>query len=63
MVERLAAEPYIRLRFFCSPHHQDTAFHPVITHLERAAGFRREDAAPQRFDKLEALLAQATNSQ
>ena len=29
--------------------------------LERAAGFRREDTAEQRLDKLEAVLAQATN--
>ena len=61
MVERLAGEPHIRLRFFCSPHHQDSALYPVIAHLERAAGFRRDDTAEQRLDKLEALLAQATN--
>ena len=61
MVERLAGEPHIRLRFFCSPHHQDSALYPVIAHLERAAGFRREDTTEQRLDKLEALLAQATN--
>jgi len=60
MVERLAGEPHIRLRFFCSPHHQDSALFPVIAHLERAAGFRRDDTAEQRLDKLEALLAQAT---
>jgi predicted ATPase len=23
--ERLVAQPYTRLRFFCSPHHQDSA--------------------------------------
>jgi predicted ATPase len=61
MVERLAGEPHIRLRFFCSPHQQDSALYPVIAHLERAAGFRRDDTAEQRLDKLEALLAQATN--
>ena len=61
MVERLAGEPHIRLRFFCSPHHQDSALYPVIVHFERAAGFRRDDTAEQRLDKLEALLAQATN--
>jgi class 3 adenylate cyclase/predicted ATPase len=62
MVERLAGEPHIRLRFFCSPHHQDSALYPVIAHLERAAGFRRDDTDEQRFDKLEALLARATNN-
>jgi predicted ATPase len=61
MVERLAGEPHVRLRFFCSPYHQDSALYPVITHLERAAGFRRDDTAEQRLDKLEALLAQGTN--
>jgi hypothetical protein len=61
MVERLAGEHHTRLRFFCSPHHQDSALYPVIAHLERAAGFRRDDTAEQRLDKLEALLAQATN--
>src|SRR5262249_47106055 len=29
--------------------------------LERAAGFRREDTAEQRLDKLEAVLSQGTN--
>jgi energy-coupling factor transporter ATP-binding protein EcfA2 len=61
MVERLAGESHIRLRFFCSPHHQDSALYPVIAHLERAAGFHRDDTAEQRLEKLEATLAQATN--
>ena len=59
--ERLGAEPHTRLRFFCSPHHQDSALYPAIAQLERAAGFRREDTAEQRLTKLEAVLAQATN--
>jgi tetratricopeptide (TPR) repeat protein len=61
MAERLAGDPHIRLRFFCSPLHPDSALFPFIAHLERAAGFRRDDTPEQRLDKLEALLAQATN--
>ncbi len=61
LLERLSGEPHTRLRTFCSPHHQDSALYPIITQLERAAGFRREDTAEQRLDKLEAVLAQATN--
>ena len=61
MVERLAGEPHVRLRFFCSPYHQDSALYPVIAHLERAASFRPGDTAQQRLDKLEALLAGGTN--
>jgi predicted ATPase len=45
------------LRYFCSPHHADSAFLPIIDQLERAAGFSRADSATQRSAKLEALLA------
>jgi class 3 adenylate cyclase len=61
LVERLSGEQHTRLRTFCSPHHQDHALYPTITQLERAARFRREDTADERLDKLEAVLAQATN--
>ena len=61
ILERLSGEPHTRLRYFCSPHHQDSALSPSITQLERAAGFRREDTADERLDKLEAVLAQGTN--
>jgi class 3 adenylate cyclase len=61
LVERLSGEQHTRLRYFCSPHYQDSALYPSITQLERAAGFRREDTDQQRLAKLEAVLAQATN--
>jgi class 3 adenylate cyclase len=61
VVERLGGEPHTRLRYFCSPHQQDSALYPSIAQLERAAGFRRDDTAEQRLDKLEAVLAQGTN--
>ena len=54
ILERLSGEPHTRLRYFCSPHHQDSALYPAISQLERAAGFRRDDTAEQRLDKLEA---------
>ena len=58
MVERLSGEPHTRLRYFCSPHHPDSALYPSIIQLERAAGLRREDTGEQRLAKLEAVLAQ-----
>src|SRR5262249_41783536 len=30
VVERLGVEPHTRLRYFCSPHHQDSALYPSI---------------------------------
>jgi class 3 adenylate cyclase/predicted ATPase len=61
-LERLAGEPHVRLRYFCSPQHTDSAFHPIIGHMERAAGFAREDNARSRLDKLAALLGQSATS-
>jgi predicted ATPase len=61
IVGRLGGEPHTRLRYFCSPHHQDSALYPSIAQLERAAGLRREDTAEQRLAKLETVLAQGTN--
>jgi class 3 adenylate cyclase/tetratricopeptide (TPR) repeat protein len=61
IVERLSGEAHTRLRYFCSPHHQDSALYPSIAQLERAAGFRREDTSKQRLTKLEAVLSQGTN--
>jgi hypothetical protein len=62
LAEQLASEAHTRVRLFCSPHHQDHALYPTITQLERTAGFRREDAADERLDKLEAVLAQAIDN-
>ena len=61
LLERLISEPHSRLRYFCSPHHQNSALYPAITQLERAAGFRREDTPEQKLAKLEAVLALGTN--
>ena len=61
LFERIAVESYTHLRCFCSPHHQDSALHPFIAQLDRAVGFRHEDTADQRLDKLELLLAESTD--
>ena len=57
--ERLAAEPHLRLRYSCSPHHQDSALFPFVDQLDRAAEFAREDPPEARLEKLEAVLARA----
>ena len=53
----LSGDDAIIMRHFCSPHHADSAFLPIIEQLERAAGFSRADSATQKLAKLEALLA------
>ena len=44
------------LSFYCSPVYQDSALYPVITHIERAAGFRRDDTAAERLAKFEGVV-------
>jgi class 3 adenylate cyclase len=55
--ERLAAEPHIRLRHFCSAHHQDSPLYPSIEQLRRAAEFEPDDPPAAKLRKLETLLA------
>jgi class 3 adenylate cyclase len=53
----LAGEPHSRLRYFCSPYHQDSALFPFVGQLERAAGFERDDTPRAKLDKLDAPVA------
>jgi class 3 adenylate cyclase/predicted ATPase len=62
LLERLSGEPHTRLRYFCSPQHTDSAFYPIVGHMERAAGFARDDTARAKLDKLDAVLAQSFTS-
>ncbi|HEY2616909.1 MAG TPA: AAA family ATPase [Acetobacteraceae bacterium] len=54
--EQIGTDPHTRLRYFCSPHYQNSALYPVIVQLERAAGFERDDGPEEKLDKLETLL-------
>jgi class 3 adenylate cyclase/predicted ATPase len=62
LMERLTGEPHIRLRYFCSPQHTDSALHPIIGQMERAAGLAHGDTAQLKLDKLDALLAPTSTS-
>ena len=62
LLERVAAEPHTRLRYFCSPQHTDSAFYPIISQMEHAAGLAHDDTPQARLDKLDALLAQTSTS-
>jgi class 3 adenylate cyclase/tetratricopeptide (TPR) repeat protein len=62
LFERLASEPYARLRYFCSPQHTDSALYPIISQMERAAGYAHDDTPQAKLDKLDALLAQSSAS-
>lgn len=54
--ERIS-DPHKALHYQCSPFHLNSPLYPFIEEIEESAGFAREDAAEQRFEKLEAALA------
>ena len=62
LLESLATEPHTRLRYFCSPQHTDSALYPIISQMERAAGFAHDDQAEAKLDKLDALLTRSRTS-
>jgi class 3 adenylate cyclase/tetratricopeptide (TPR) repeat protein len=62
LLESLATERHVRLRYLCSPHHTDSAFYPIIGTVERGAGMVHDDTPQARLDKLDAVLAQTSTS-
>src|SRR5207248_6065439 len=58
--ERLHAEPHLRLRYFCSPYHQDSALYPFVDQLGRASVFARDDPPAPKLEKNVALLSRAS---
>ena len=62
LLEDLAAEPHTQLRYFCSPQHTDSAYFPIISQMERAAGFTHADTGDVKLDKLDAVLALSSTS-
>ncbi|WP_354035310.1 adenylate/guanylate cyclase domain-containing protein [Bradyrhizobium sp. S3.2.6] len=49
-----------RVRYQCSPYHTNSALHPFVAQIERAAGICSHDTPRQKLDKLETMLALGT---
>jgi len=56
LAEQLPAGSYTRLRLQCSPYHKDSALHPFIAQLVRAADLKVDEAPDRRLEKLEATI-------
>ena len=54
--ERLSEQNYIWVAHRCSPYHANSSLYPVIEHLRRALGWKREDDPGQKLEKLESAL-------
>jgi class 3 adenylate cyclase/predicted ATPase len=62
LLQQLAREPHIRLRYVCSPQHTDSALYPVISQLIRAAGLDDDGSPHAKLDKFDWLLTQSSTS-
>ena len=54
---RFAHEGATRIEFRCSPYHQNSAFYPIIDHLQRLLQFAREDSPAVKLEKLQTHAA------
>ena len=61
LVEGLVGDRHTCVQCHCSPYHTDSALHPVINHLLRAAGIEHNDKGEERLAKLEALLERSNS--
>jgi class 3 adenylate cyclase/predicted ATPase len=55
--ERIGDERHIVLRYQCSPHHVNDAFHPIAGQIWHGAGFVSGEPAATRMDRLERMIA------
>jgi len=58
LVQQVAGEARRVLSFQCSPYHTSSAWHPVIRHLEDAAGVDPDSLPALKLRKLEVLIEQ-----
>ncbi|HEV8716507.1 MAG TPA: tetratricopeptide repeat protein [Candidatus Binatia bacterium] len=54
--EQVSAAGAARIEFRCSPYHQNSAFYPIIEHLQRLLQFHREEAPYTKVAKLQQAL-------
>jgi class 3 adenylate cyclase/tetratricopeptide (TPR) repeat protein len=62
LVDAIASEHPMVLRYFCLPHHQGSALQPVVAQLQHAAGLTRDDTPATRRIKVEEVLAQGSEN-
>jgi class 3 adenylate cyclase len=55
--EHVIAEGATRIEFRCSPYHQNSAFSPIIEHLQRLLQFAPHETPQAKLAKLQAALA------
>jgi class 3 adenylate cyclase len=55
--EQVRAEGATHIEFRCSPYHQNSAFYPILSHLQQLMQFQRDDTPQAKLAKLQQTLA------
>ena len=61
VIDSIAGESHLRIRYQCSPYHTASPLFPVIRHLTLSAGITPEDSNDDKLDELEAMLVDGKN--
>ncbi|MGE0820668.1 MAG: adenylate/guanylate cyclase domain-containing protein [Candidatus Binatia bacterium] len=56
--DAVTREGAVRIEFRCSPYHQNSAFYPILDHLQRLLQFVPEDTPQTKLHKLQQALGQ-----
>ena len=56
--EQVVREGCIQAEFRASPYHENTAYYPIIVHLQRLLDLQTSDSPQQKLDKLERKLSE-----
>src|SRR5713101_4603155 len=51
--DHVALDRAVRIEFRCSPYHQNSAFYPIIDHLQHLLQFARDEAPAAKLEKLQ----------
>ena len=57
--KQVLQEQHPILRYFCSPHHENSIFYPIIQQIERGAHIDPDDSVALKLDKLQSVLVQS----
>lgn len=57
---RIEADSYFLLQYQCSPYHRQSAFFPIIDHIENAASLSSQDSDEEKTEKLNTYLSHLT---
>jgi predicted ATPase/class 3 adenylate cyclase len=58
LTEHVLTDGATRIEFRCSAYHQNSAFYPILEHLQRLLQFAQDDAPQTKLAKLQQFLAQ-----